>query len=71
MLDLFRGYDSGAVNYLFNPMESYILLNKVAIFLELCSQKHELETARQALLRKIELRIHAENEKIHSLQNSN
>ncbi len=22
MLDLFRGYDSGAVDYLFNPLES-------------------------------------------------
>lgn len=40
---VFKGYDSGAVDYLFKPLEPAILKGKVAVFLELYRQKKELE----------------------------
>ncbi|MEQ1501848.1 MAG: hybrid sensor histidine kinase/response regulator [Myxococcota bacterium] len=44
---LFRGYDAGAVDYLYKPVEPRILRNKVQVFLELWRQRHEItETLR-------------------------
>ena len=40
---IFKGYDSGAVDYLFKPLEPVILKGKVGVFLELYRQKRELE----------------------------
>ncbi len=40
---IFKGYDSGAVDYLFKPLEPVILKGKVSVFLELYRQKRELE----------------------------
>jgi len=40
---VFRGYDSGAVDFLVKPFNAKILLSKVGIFLELDLQKNELE----------------------------
>jgi signal transduction histidine kinase/DNA-binding response OmpR family regulator len=39
---VFKGYDSGAVDYLFKPFNEYILLGKVRIFLELHNHKQVL-----------------------------
>jgi two-component system, sensor histidine kinase and response regulator len=39
---VFRGYDAGAVDFLFKPVEPHILLNKVEVFLQLYRQKIEL-----------------------------
>jgi two-component system, sensor histidine kinase and response regulator len=36
---LFRGYDAGAVDFLFKPVEPQILLNKVEVFFQLYRQK--------------------------------
>ncbi len=36
---LFRGYDAGAVDFLFKPVEPHILLNKVDVFFQLYRQK--------------------------------
>lgn len=43
---VFKGYESGAVDYLFKPIEPYILKSKVRIFVEMFRQKYQL--ARQA-----------------------
>ncbi len=40
---VFKGYRSGAVDYLFKPVESEILLSKVAVFLTIYRQKQELQ----------------------------
>jgi two-component system, sensor histidine kinase and response regulator len=36
---VFRGYEAGAVDFLFKPVEPHILLNKVEVFLQLYRQK--------------------------------
>lgn len=38
----FRGYETGAVDYLFKPIDPYILKCKVNVFLEMHKQKIEL-----------------------------
>jgi len=38
-----KGYEVGAVDYLFKPIEPIILKSKVKFFLELDQQKRELE----------------------------
>jgi len=40
---IFEGYDSGAVDYLFKPIEAEILRSKVRVFIELYKQKNTLE----------------------------
>lgn len=47
--NIFRGYDSGAVDYLFKPLEPAILRGKVAVFLELYYQKRELQEKTEQL----------------------
>lgn len=49
---VFRGYDSGAVDYIFKPIEPKILQSKVAIFLELDVQRKALALASEELLQK-------------------
>jgi len=39
---MFRGYDSGAVDFLYKPIEPHILTNKVNVFAELFRQKQAL-----------------------------
>lgn len=46
---LFRGYDSGAVDYLFKPIEPKILTSKTRIFVDLFRQRKELERTSKAL----------------------
>lgn len=50
---MFKGYDSGAVDYLFKPLEPQILKRKVGIFLELHLQRQELEEKTRQLDAKI------------------
>lgn len=40
---IFQGYESGAVDYLFKPINSVVLLSKVRVFIELGQQKLKLE----------------------------
>ena len=40
---IFEGYDSGAVDYLFKPIDTEILQSKVKVFIELYKQKNALE----------------------------
>lgn len=55
---IFRGYDSGAVDYLFKPLEPQMLLGKVRIFLEIHRQRLDLQAkARELDARIAELRL--------------
>ena len=51
---VFRGYEAGAVDYLFKPLDPDILQNKVNIFLELYQQKKTLEELTRNLEQTIE-----------------
>lgn len=46
---LFRGYDSGGVDYLFKPIEPKILISKTRVFVELFKQRKQLERTTAAL----------------------
>ncbi len=46
---VFKGYESGAVDYLFKPLDPDILLAKVNMFLELHRQKLALKQANESL----------------------
>ena len=50
---VFKGYEKGAVDYLFKPFESYILLNKVNVFLDLYNQKKIIEAQSKELNKKV------------------
>jgi two-component system sensor histidine kinase/response regulator len=39
---VFKGYESGAVDFLFKPIEPHILSNKADVFFQLYRQKHQL-----------------------------
>ena len=42
---VFQGYEAGAVDYLFKPVDPDILMSKVRVFLELDTQKLKLQSA--------------------------
>ncbi len=44
---IYRGYESGAVDYLMKPVDTEILLSKVSVFLDLYYQKREIERLRE------------------------
>ncbi|MES2017138.1 MAG: PAS domain S-box protein [Pseudomonadota bacterium] len=43
-MQLFKGYESGAVDYLIKPIEPFILQSKVKVFCELYAQRRALES---------------------------
>lgn len=45
----FRGYDAGAVDFLYKPIELEILRRKVGVFVQLSRQRQDLEEQRDAL----------------------
>lgn len=63
----FKGYDLGAVDYLFKPIVPHVLLSKVNIFLRLHEQQRELEKGTRALERTLVER----NELLSTVQNQN
>ena len=52
---IFEGYEAGAVDYLFKPLNMEILKSKVNIFMEMHRQKKALEKANRELVEKNEL----------------
>lgn len=52
-LSIFKGYEAGAVDYLFKPIEPEIFRSKVRVFLELYSQKKLVEYQSELLKLKI------------------
>lgn len=46
---VFKGYESGAVDYLFMPLDPLILKSKVSIFVQLYQQRKDLEDSQAAL----------------------
>ncbi|MDC7124681.1 MAG: diguanylate cyclase [Spirochaetales bacterium] len=64
---VFKGYDSGAVDYLRKPIEPHILNSKVSIFIDLYKHKNALEDTTSKLNSKV-----VELEKLHcELENKN
>ena len=53
---VFRGYESGAVDFLLKPIDPYVLTSKVGIFLELHRQRQQLAEQLEEL-RRVEARL--------------
>jgi signal transduction histidine kinase len=45
----FRGYELGAVDFLFKPIEAHMLQSKAGVFFELAKQREQLQIAQQKL----------------------
>ena len=52
---IFRGYELGAVDYIYKPVNNEILKSKVSVFIRLNEQKRIIEAKTKALKEKIEL----------------
>jgi two-component system, cell cycle response regulator len=46
---IFKGYDKGAVDYLFKPLEEHLIKSKVKVFLDLYEEKREIERINKKL----------------------
>ncbi|HKT76305.1 MAG TPA: response regulator [Sphingobium sp.] len=58
----FRGYEAGAVDYLLKPVDTHILRNKTAVFVELFRQRQELARQRDELAGALgRLHAHSDN----------
>ena len=53
--NIFRGYELGAVDYIYKPINNEILKSKVNVFIRLNEQKQIIEAKTEALKEKIEL----------------
>lgn len=51
----FRGYEAGAVDFLFKPFDGQVLVNKVNVFVELYQQKRQLSAQLDELKRSLHL----------------
>lgn len=47
--NIFKGYDSGAVDFLFKPIDTHVLKSKVSVFVNLYRQKLELQEKNKEL----------------------
>ncbi len=63
---IFKGYESGAVDYLTKPVEPVVLNSKVNVFLELWTEKNKLRSA-LADLEKANQKIKLQHDKLQEL----
>lgn len=52
----FRGYESGAVDFLYKPLEPHTVRSKVNVFVELYRQRQQLQLAQAQLQRAVQMR---------------
>lgn len=52
----FRGYESGAVDFLYKPLEPHTVRSKVNVFAELYRQRQQLQLAQAQLQRAVQMR---------------
>lgn len=66
---IFKGYESGAVDYLFKPLDPHVLKSKVRVFLDLHLQKQCIEKSNRQLEATVEM-LNEANLKILQQQQS-
>lgn len=68
---IFKGYQSGAVDYIFKPIEPIILISKVRVFLNLYKQARQLKEQANQLEDRLKelLLLQEENSKLIALSN--
>jgi len=64
---VFRGYDAGAVDYLFKPLEANLLRSKVNVFCELSAQRVVIQEQLKEIQAKNEV-LHRQIEEIKTLR---
>lgn len=65
----FRGYESGAVDFLYKPLDPHAVRSKVSAFVELARQRQELQEAKAQLQRAVGMRDDFMSMIAHELRN--
>jgi signal transduction histidine kinase len=65
----FRGYESGAVDFLYKPLDPHAVRSKVHVFVELFRQRQELQEAKAQLQRAVSMRDDFMSMIAHELRN--
>jgi signal transduction histidine kinase len=65
----FRGYESGAVDFLYKPLDPHTVRSKVSVFVELFRQRKELQEAKAQLQRAVGMRDDFMSMIAHELRN--
>lgn len=65
----FRGYESGAVDFLYKPLDPHAVRSKVNVFVELFRQRQELQVAQAELQRAVSMRDDFMSLIAHELRN--
>ncbi len=64
---IFKGYETGAVDYITKPVDADLLILKVKTFLKLYEQKNELRNIRDLLSKEVEIRKEAQQNLEHKV----
>jgi signal transduction histidine kinase len=65
----FRGYESGAVDFLYKPLDPHAVRSKVNVFVDLFRQRQELQAAQAQLQRAVTMRDDFMSMVSHELRN--
>ena len=68
MEHLLRGYATGAVDYVFKPVEPTVLRSKVAVFVDLYAMRKEVQRTAEAQQRLLDDNLRANAERLHAEQ---